>query len=112
MAKIYEFPNVEQLNNKELESTLRDTLKSKGFSEVSLNQVASLIMPLITEAKETIGSGLKVEHTSKISNEEFVELQNLLSSEFQQYQKSISNFILKIIVSLALSLAQNAENNS
>lgn len=111
MAKIYEFPGAEKLNNTELESALKDTLKSKGFSEESISQVTSLIMPLIAEAKETIGSGLKVEHTSKISNEEFVELQNLLSLEFQNYQKNISNFTLKLIVSLALSLAQNSERN-
>lgn len=109
MSKIVEFPSREIRNNLEIENALRESLAERGFSEETVAQTVSAIMPLIKESKTVVAQGLDAPISAGMSERDVSELKTSLSTSLQAYQRQVGDFTLKILILLAIEYASNAK---
>lgn len=109
MSKIVEFPSREIRNNLEIENALRESLAERGFSEETVAQTVSAIMPLIKESKTVVAQGLDAPIPAGMSERDVSELKTSLSTSLQAYRRQVGDFTLKILILLAIEYASNAK---
>ncbi|NLQ18329.1 hypothetical protein HGG82_11960 [Marinomonas sp. M1K-6] len=109
MSKIVEFPSRDIRNNLEIEKALRESLIDRGFSEETVTQTVSAIMPLIKESKEVVAQSIDAPIPGGMSEKDVSELKISLSSSLQVYQRQVGDFTLKILILLAIEYASNSK---
>jgi hypothetical protein len=111
MSNIIEFKSSDQRNNEDIESGLRDALRLKGFSDSSIERAVSETLPLIIESKSLVTNPISFCLPESLEKDDADAISNEISTKLAVYQKGISNFVLKNIVSLACAIAENSEQN-
>lgn len=109
MSKVVEFPSRDIRNNLELERALRESLKDRGFSEETVEQAVSAIMPLINESKTVVAQSLDTPIPAGMSERDVLELKASMSNSLQGYQRQVADFTLKVLMLLAIEYANNSK---
>ncbi|MED5526176.1 hypothetical protein [Gallaecimonas pentaromativorans] len=94
-----------QRTNPQLEQALREELLKLGFTDQAVAEALKVALPLFNESKDVVSVRMKADITVPLEESQLKALNADLSAKLADYQKSVSDFISKIIVLLAIAHA-------
>ncbi|WP_115720473.1 hypothetical protein [Gallaecimonas mangrovi] len=90
----------------ELEQALREELAKLGFSNGAVESALKVALPLFDESKAVVSMSVTADIKIPLTEAQLKALNADLSAKLADYQKSVSDFISKIIVLLAIAHAR------